>query len=173
MRAELGDALTHFEHAAVLMPGDPEPVASLAAIAARQQCHGDARALAARALCSARGLVTADMAIAHADLLEGHADRSHSRITDLLGFRGAQRRAADRGAGSPCRRARRARQGRGSVRRLCGAQCHSRAVNAPRIATGVRERRIDQARRLGGWFERTPPGPWPTGTGSDTARSVR
>jgi len=113
------------------------------------------------------------MAIAHADLLEGHADRSHSRITDLLdsaALNDAQRIGAlDLRAD--------ARDALGRVEQAFADYAARNAilerVNAPRIATEVRERRIEQARRLAGWFERTPPGPWRTGTGSDTARSVR
>ena len=173
MRAELEDALTHFEHAAALMPGDPEPLASLAAIAARQQRHGDARVLAERALALRPGLVTAHMAIARADLLEGHAERTDSRMTELLvsaALNDAQR------IGALDLRA----EARDALDRTADAFADYAArnailerVNAPRIALEAGERRIEQARRLAGWFERTPLDPWRARPGADTTRPVR
>ena len=173
MRAELDSAATHFERAAALMPGDPEPLASLAAIAARQQRHGDARALAERALALRPGLVTAHMAIARADLLEGHADRSDSRMTDLLDS--AVLNDAQRIGALDLRADARDVLGRAeeAFADYAARNAILERVNAPRIAAEVGERRIEQARRLAGWFERTPPGPWRTATGSDTVRSVR
>ena len=173
MRAELDSAATYFERAAALMPGDPEPLASLAAIAARQQRHGDARALAERALALRPGLVTAHMAIARADLLEGHADRSDSRMTDLLDS--AVLNDAQRIGALDLRADARDVLGRAeeAFADYAARNAILERVNAPRIAAEVGERRIEQARRLAGWFERTPPGPWRTATGSDTVRSVR
>lgn len=173
MRAELEEALAHFERAAALMPGDPEPLASLAAIAARQQRHGDARALAERALALRPGLVTAHMAIARADLLEGHAGRSDSRMTDLLDS--AALNDAQRIGALDLRADARDALGRAAdaFADYAGRNAILERVNAPRIASEVGERRIEQARRLARWFERTPPGPWRARPGADTVRPVR
>jgi tetratricopeptide (TPR) repeat protein len=173
MRAELEDALTHFEHAAALMPGDPEPLASLAAIAARQQRHGDARALAERALALRPGLVTAHMAIARADLLEGLADRTDSRMTELLDS-ASLNDAQQVGALDLRADARDALDRTGEAfADYVARNAILERVNAPRIASELGERRIEQARRLAAWFERTPPQPWRTGPGADTVRAVR
>lgn len=173
MRAELEDALAHFEHAAVLMPGDPEPLASLAAIAARQQRHGDARALAGRALALRPGLVTAHVAIARADLLEGLADRTDARMTDLLDS--AALNDAQRIGALDLRAEARDELGRAAdaFADYAARNAILERVNAPRIASEVGERRIEQARRLKSWFERTPSEPWRARPGADTVRPVR
>lgn len=173
MRAELDSAATHFERAAALAPGDPEPLASLAAIAARRQRHGEARALAERALELRPGLVTAHMAIARADLAEGHADRADARMTQLLSHASlsdTQRvgaldlRADARDAlGTPA----------GAYVDYVERNAILERVNAPRIALEVPERRIDQARRLAAWFDAAPPAPWQARASADEVRTAR
>lgn len=173
MRADLACAKEHFEHAAALQPAAPEPLASLAAIAARQQRHADARSLAERALALRPGLVTAHMAIARADLLEGMAQRAEQRMTDLLGtpgindaqrvgaldLRADARDALDRTADA--------------FADYAGRNAILERANAPRIAAELTERRVDQARRLLRWFDAATPEPWRTKAAADTTRPVR
>ncbi|MCO5124211.1 MAG: sulfotransferase [Rhizobacter sp.] len=173
MRAELPTAQLHFERAAALKPAEPEPLASLAAVAARQQRHGDARELAERALALRPGLVTAHMAIARADLLEGLAARAEARMSELLAssaLNEAQRIGAldlradaldalDRPADA--------------FANYTSRNAILERINAPRVAAELRERSIDQARRLARWFESAPPEPWRTKPGADKVRVVR
>ena len=173
MQADLETARIHFEHAAALRPGEPEPLASLAAVAARQERHDDARALAERALALRPDLVTAHMAIARADLLEGFGNRADARMTQLLktsALTDAQRIGA--------------LDLRADARDALGAHVDAFAdyaarnallerVNAPRISSEVNERCIDQARRLGAWFEGAQPEPWRKRAVVDKVRSVR
>lgn len=173
MFADLPTARAHFERATALQPGEAEPLASLAAVAARQQRHGDARELAERALALRPDLVTAHMAIARADLLEGLTDRAEARMTQLLAspvLADAQRigaldlradahdaldRPADAFADYTSRNAILERN------------------NAPRVAAELSERRIDQARRLVRWFESADPRPWQARSSAASASPVR
>lgn len=173
MRAELSRARTHFERAAALAPGEADPLASLAAIAAREQRHADARTLAERALALRPGLVTAQMAIARADLLEGSAAAAEDRMTQLLAsptLNDAQR------VGAFDLRA----DARDALDRPLDAfadYASRNAIllrnNAPRIAAELSERRIDQARRLLSWFESAAPEPWRTKAPADATRPAR
>lgn len=173
MRAELPAARVHFERAAALQPGEADPLASLAAIAAREQRHADARRLAERALALRPDLVTAHMAIARADLLEGPAERAEARMTQLL-------------ASSPLNDAQRVgaldlrADARDALDRPADAFADYASrnailerINAPRIAAELSERRVDQARRLLRWFESALAEPWRTKPGADTVRPVR
>lgn len=173
MRADLAAARTHFEHAAALQPGDAEPLASLAAVAARQQRHGEAREMAQRALALRPDLVTAHMAIARADLLEGLAGEAASRMTqllDTLALNDAQRVGAldlradafdalDRPADA--------------FADYTGRNAILERVNAPRVAAELSERRVAQARRLLRWFESAAPDSWRSKCAPDAARPVR
>lgn len=173
MRAELPSAQAHFERAAALQPGEAEPLASLAAVAARQQRHGDARDLAERALALRPDLVTAHMAIARADLLEGLGNRAEARMTHLLAssaLNEAQR------IGALDLRA----DARDALNRpvdafadYAGRNAILERINAPRIAAELSERRVDQARRLVRWFAAAAPEPWRVKAGADEVRPVR
>ncbi|MEO8123225.1 MAG: sulfotransferase [Burkholderiales bacterium] len=173
MRADLPAARIHFEHAAALMPAEVEPLASLAAVAARQQRHGEARELAERALALRPDLVTAHMAIARADLLEGLAARAEARMTQLLAL--STLNEAQR-IGALDLRA----DARDALNRPLDAfadyadrNAILERINAPRIAAELHERRIDQAQRLARWFESAAPEQWRTRAGADAMRPVR
>lgn len=173
MRADLDVAKIHFERATALRPGEAEPLATLAAVAARQQRHADARDLAQRALALRPGLVTAQMAIARADLLEGLVEGADARMSELLAssaLNDAQR------VGALDLRA----DARDALDRPAQAFADYAArnailarVNAPRIAAEVRERRIDQALRLERWFGNAAADAWRTPADGDAAGSVR
>lgn len=173
MQAQLPRARAHFERAAALAPDDVEPLATLAAVAAREQRHADARALAERALALRPDLVTAHMAIARADLLEGLADRAEARMTQLLaapGLNDAQRvgaldlRADARDAAGNAAQAFDDYAGRNAI---------LERAYAPRIASELRERRIDEARRLASWFQSAAPDSWRVPRDPDRVRPVR
>ena len=173
MQAQLPRARSHFERAAALKPDDVEPLATLAAVAAREQRHADARALALRALALRPDLVTAHMAIARADLLEGFADRAEARMTQLLatpGLNDAQR------VGALDLRAD-ARDATGDAAQAFADYAARNAIlergYAPRIAAELRERRIDEARRLAAWFRSAPPDSWRVPRDPDRVRPVR
>lgn len=173
MCADLDTARMHFERAAALRPDDPEPLASIAAVAARQQRHGDARAAAEHALALQPQLVTAHIAVARADLNEGHAAAAEQRMSRLLAdvplsdaqrvgvldLRADARDALDNTAGAFADYGER--------------NAILKRTNAPRIAAEVSERRVDQARRLVAWLDSAPPGPWRARPGPDTVREVR
>ena len=173
MTADLEVAQAHFERAAALLPGEAEPLASLAAIAARQQRHSEARVLAERALALRPDLVTAHMAIARADLLEGLASRAEARMTQLLAG-GALNDAQRVGALDLRGDARDALDdASGAFADYAARNAVLERVNAPRIAGEVRERRIDQARRLAAWFDSAPAEPWRRRAAADRVRPVR
>lgn len=173
MQAQLPRARAHFERAAALKPDDVEPLATLAAVAAREQRHADARALALRALALRPDLVTAHMAIARADLLEGFAESAEARMTQLLaapGLSDAQRVSAlDLRAD--------ARDATGDAAQAFEDYAARNAIlergYAPRIAAELRERRIDEARRLAAWFQSAAPDSWRVPRDPDRVRPVR
>ena len=68
MSADLGGREDPLRTRGRAAAGRPEPLASLAAVAARQQRHADARSPAEQALALRPDLIPAHMAIARADL---------------------------------------------------------------------------------------------------------
>ena len=72
---QFSSASSYFSRAIALHPQDPAPVASMAAIHARQGKSGEARNLALRALAIDPDLLTAQLSLARADLLEGQVKK--------------------------------------------------------------------------------------------------
>lgn len=173
MQAQLPRARAHFERAAALKPDDVEPLATLAAVAAREQRHADARALAERALALRPDLVTAHMAIARADFMEGFADRAEARMTQLLSRRDlneAQRIGALDLRADARDKADKPAQ---AFEDYAARNAILERSYAPRIARELPERRIDQARRLAAWFGAAPTDAWSEKRLPDSVRPVR
>jgi tetratricopeptide (TPR) repeat protein len=165
--AELTAAEGYFRRAAELAPEEAEPLAALAAIAARRQKPGEARVLAERALAMRPGILTAEMAIGRADLADNLAESTCVRMTLLLGrvdvtddnrvgvldlraeALDAMGRPADAFADYEARNA------------------ILRRINEPRIKRDIGERRRDQAQRLTGYFSAAPAALWHAGAGED------
>jgi tetratricopeptide (TPR) repeat protein len=164
---ELTEADGYFRRAAKLAPGDAEPMAGLAAIASRQRRPAEARALAGRALALRPHMPTAEMAIARADLSEGLAEDARARMARLLDrsdlYDDVRVGALDL---------------RSEALDLLGLTDEAfadyqarnaivRRINAPRIEREIGERRVDQARRLSGYFLAASPEHWRTQAGRD------
>jgi tetratricopeptide (TPR) repeat protein len=148
----LEPAAKYFDRAAKLRPDDPGPKANLAAIHARQGKAAKARDQANRAIALNPALLTAHLALARADLIDGRADQAEAivsgqleraDITDqnriaLLDLRAEIRDAANR----------------------CDAAFSDYAdrnrllirVNEARIGASQTEREIDQAVRIADYF---------------------
>jgi tetratricopeptide (TPR) repeat protein len=164
---ELTEADGYFRRAAKLAPGDAELMAGLAAIASRQRRPGEARALAGRALASRPHMPTAEMAIARADLSEGLAEDARARMARLLdrsdlydevrvGALDLRSEALD--ILGLTNEAFADYQARNAI---------VRRINAPRIEHALRERRVDQTRRLVRYFTSASPDRWLAQAGED------
>ena len=167
-------AEAYFWRATGLAPGEAEPLAALAAIAARQRKPREARVLAERALVLQPDLVTAELAIGRADLVEGSAAEACARMTRLLSRVDL---TEEHRVGALDLRA----EAFDTLYRPGEAFADYEARNAilrrayaSRIEQEISERRIDQARRLVSYFSRTPAAPWRVGAGEDEigARTV-
>jgi len=157
----------YFRRAAELAPGEAEPLAALAAIAARQQKPREARALAERALALRPNIVAAEFAIGRAELVEGLAEDTSARTTRLLARVDL---TDDDRIGALDLRA----EALDALNRTEEAFADYVARNAilrrtyaRRIEREIGERRLDQARRLVGYFSKAPAEPWRTGAGQD------
>ena len=163
----LNAAEGYFRHAAELAPGAAEPLAALAAIAAQRNRPQDARSLAERALALSPGIVTAELAIGHADLIEGRSGTTCTRMDALLARGNLS--TDDRVAGLNLRA-----QAFDSLDRTAEAFADYDArntilhdVSAPRIAHAGGERRVEQANRLVRYFSKAAAGAWKSAAGPD------
>jgi tetratricopeptide (TPR) repeat protein len=157
---ELKAASEHFQRAAEIAPEAAEPLSALAVVAGLAGNSGAARSAATRALALAPALISAQIAIARADSLDGEPAQAAGRLSRLLvrtDLADAQRidihdlRAEcfdtlDRPAEAFADYA-----ARNDVQRR---------VHAPSLAEAGQEGHCDRARRLADWFEATPPGSW-------------
>jgi Flp pilus assembly protein TadD len=164
---ELQAASDHFQRAAEIAPEAAEPLSALAVVAGLAGDSSAARGAATRALALDPALISAQIAIARADLLDGHPARAAERLTGLLvrtHLAEAQRidihdlRAEcldtlDRPAEAFADYA-----ARNEV---------LRQVHAPSLAKAGQEGQGDRARRLADWFEATPAGPWRSPASAD------
>jgi tetratricopeptide (TPR) repeat protein len=148
-------------------PKEASAFAALAVIAARRQRPEDARALANRALALQPSLVTAEMALGRADLIEGLAEATRERMTRLLerpdlnedNRVGVLDLRADAFDLLDLRdEAFDDYQSRNAI---------LRRANAPRIEHEIGERRVDEAKRLREYFAYAPNGPWRASAGED------
>ncbi len=157
----------HYQTALAIRPEAPEALSALAVIAARTDDPSQARSLAERALSLRPDLVRAQTAIAQADLAEGAPGLARARLTwvlgrsdldddqraDALSFLADAFDALDQtDEAFGCYTARNAL---------------IQTLNAPAIRAAIPERRIDQARRLAGWFKDARPEPWREPAGPD------
>ena len=163
----LTDAESYYRRITALEPNNADPLAALAAIAARQQNSGGARTMAARALTLQPGNFTAEMAIARADLIDKLPERACVRMTQLLDgialdddarvaifdLRAEALDALDRNDAAFADY-----QSRNTIlaRRF-----------APRMASEVDERYVDFAQRLARSLSAQPQAPWRDSTGRD------
>ena len=163
----LSSAGDYFRRVAERAPKEANAVAALALIAARRQKTDDARALANRALTLQPNLLTAEMALGRADLIEGLAEATRERMTRLLhrpdlnddtrvGVLDLRADALDIL----------------DLRDEAFADYQSRnailrSANGPRIEREIIERRVDEAKRLTKYFARAPHDPWRASAGED------
>ena len=163
----LTSAGDYFRRVAERAPKEANAIAALALIAARRQKTDDARALANRALTLQPNLLTAEMALGRADLIEGLAEATRERMTRLLhrpdlnddtrvGVLDLRADAFDIL----------------DLRDEAFADYQSRnailrSANGPRIEREIIERRVDEAKRLTKYFARAPHDPWRASAGED------
>ncbi len=176
----LGDlpaATGYFERASLTDPEAAEPLSALAVVAGLDGDVTRARTMAARALALSPELISAQIALARADMADGHPDLAATRMTDLLtrqDLADAQRidahdlradglDALDRPAEA--------------FADYAARNAIVRRVSAPSLATAS-ESQGDRARRFAAWFKAATLGPWRTAAGPDevgarlTARHV-
>jgi hypothetical protein len=164
---DLKVAYGYYRRAADLKPDEAELLSTLALITARLGDPQKTRALAERALVLRPDSITAQLALGRADFLEGSADVAEKRMTGLI------------------RRPDLNNQNRINVLDLRAdaldvldrptdafADYEARnkileGISAPRIKRELRERRVDQARRLAAYFATAPAEPWRAGAGKD------
>lgn len=163
----LSAAEEYFRRAAELTPHAAEPVAALAAIAADRNKPQDARSLAERALALSPGIVTAELAIGRADLIDGRPEATRKRMDALLARSDL---TEDDRVGALNLRA----QALDTLDRTTEAFADYGArntilhnVSAPRIAHAGDERRIEQANRLIGYFSKAAAAAWKSTAGPD------
>ncbi len=172
MQGDLATARRRYEAAHALQPDAVDPIASLAAIAARQGRSTDARRLGLRALAIAPAVVTAELAIARADLAEHDAAASVARLTAMLGRTSlsVQNRVAALDLRADAHDA--ADDATAAFADYAARNALLERGNAQRVAAEIRERRVVQAERLGRWFATAAPAPWREPAGDDSARPV-
>jgi tetratricopeptide (TPR) repeat protein len=164
----------YFRRTAELAPKEPDALAALATIAARRQKSAEARALAERALAIRPNLSTAEMAIGRADLIDGLPEAALERMTGLLDRADLN---DDSRVSSLDLRAEALdildRPGE-AFADYAARNAILRRINAPRIDRQA-ERRVDEARRLNGYFSAAPNDSWLAGAGEDEigARTAR
>jgi tetratricopeptide (TPR) repeat protein len=172
MLGDLPAARRRYEAAHVLRPDAVDPIAALAAIAARQYRATDARTLGLRALDIVPGLVTAELAVARADLAQNDAGACVARMTALL--RRSDLVTQNRIAALDLRADAHDADGDAAAAFADYAARNAllESTNLQRVAAEVSERRIAQAERLGRWFAAADPQPWLQRAGSDNQRPV-
>ncbi len=165
----------YYRRAADLKPDEAELLSTLSLIAAHRKVFQEARSLAERALLLHGASITAHLALARADLLEGFAYLAEERLTQLFGrpdlddrnrisildLRAEARDALDRPA-----EAFTDYEGRNKI---------LERLNSPTVSRELRERRVDQASRLAGYFAAANSEQWRAGAGEDIegARTAR
>ncbi len=167
--ADLDGATRHYRRASELAPEQAEPLAALAAIAARREDYDFAREAAKAALDRDGAALSAHMALARSDLRAGDAMAAAARMGELL------TRADlpdDARVGALDLRA----EAFDALSRTAEAFADYEARNAiltrlhgPRIAAELDERRPDRARRLAAFLARAPEGGWASSAGPDLA----
>lgn len=172
MQGDLPSARLRYEAAHALQPNAVEPIAALAAIAARQGRAIDARTLGLRALSMVPGLVTAELAIARSDLSEKNEGASIARLTALL--RRSDLAPQNRIAALDLRA-----DAYDVVGDTAAAFADYAARNgllergySQRVSAEVSERRVTQAERLGRWFTAADSEPWRKRASADSERPV-
>jgi hypothetical protein len=172
MQGDLPAARLRYEAAHALQPDAVDPIAALAAIAARQDRAQDARTLGLRALGIVPGLVTAELAVARADLAENDTSASLARLTALLGRSDlvAQNRIAALDLRADAHDA--AGDALAAFADYAARNDLLERGNAQRVAAEVSERRVAQAERLARWFAVADPQPWRKRAGADNQRPV-
>ena len=156
-----------FRRVVELAPKEANALGALAAIAARRQRADEARTLAKRALAITPDLLTAEMAIGRADLVQGFAEEARNRMTRLL------RRADlsnDNKVGAFDLRADALDRLDLPAEAFADYQARNailRRTNAPRMNYAIGERRVDEARRLQEYFSKASEDRWRTGPGDD------
>ena len=158
--SELKAASVHFQRAAEIAPEAAEPLSALAVVAGLAGDSGAARDAATRALALEPALISAQIAIARADSLDGEPAQAAERLSGLLvrtDLADAQRidihdlRAECLDTlGRPVE----------AFADYVARNDVMRRVHAPSFAAAGWEGQGDRARRLADWFEATPPGPW-------------
>ncbi len=164
----------YFRRTTELAPKEADALAALATIAVRRQKSSEARPLAERALEIRPNLFTAEMAIGRADLIDGFPEAALERMTGLLDradlnddsrVSSLDLRAEALDILDRPREAFADYEARNAI---------LRRINAPRIDRQI-ERRVDEARRLNGYFSAAPNDSWLAGAGDDEigARTAR
>lgn len=153
MLSDLDRAGDYYDRAVALSPDDGEALAGLAAVRARQLRAGDARDAGLRALAVDPQSVTAHLAVARADFMDGGAAAAVARLNPLLarGNLSDQNRIAihDLRADALDALDRPAEAFADYAARNVLVERASAAL----VRAEVRERRVDQARRLADHFE--------------------
>lgn len=168
-------AYDYYTRAAVLQPNEAELLSALAVIAARRKDSKEARFLAERALALRPDSVNAQLAIARADILEGKADRAEALIASVLG---RQDLNDEHRIAALDLRAETLDMLERPADAFADYQARNKILeraNAPIVKRMLKERRVDQARRLAAYFSAASAEPWRAGAGEDTqgARTVR
>lgn len=169
MKADLGAAEAHYAAASVLRPGEVDPLAARAAIAARQGDAEKANELGMAALALAPGNATATLAVARAELLQGAAAGCIARLDALLARPdiNAQNRVAALDLRADAHDAHNACAA--AFADYTARNALLQTANAPRVARELPERRIAQARRLAAWFDAATAMPWQQRAGGSSA----
>lgn len=165
---DLAASRTHLTRAAELAPDRAEPASALAVVAGLAGSNAEARDLAARALALDPTLISAQIAIARADLAEHAFDVVEDRLTRLL----ARTDLADvqRVDAHDLRADARDALGRPgeAFADYAARNAILRRVHAPRFADPAQESPPDRTRRLAAWFEARPAMAWAGASGADT-----
>jgi tetratricopeptide (TPR) repeat protein len=165
--AALRAAESYFRRAAQLAPKEANTLAALAAIAARRQKADEARTLAGQALAIAPKLLTAEMAIGRADLIEGVAEAARVRMTRLLDRPDL---SDDNRVGALDLRAEALDSLDLPSEAFADYQARNailRRIYAPHIERETGERRVEEAKRLADYFSTAPDDSWRAGAGED------
>jgi tetratricopeptide (TPR) repeat protein len=175
---QMGDlkaAYGYYRRAADLKPNEAELLSTLALIAAHRKASEEARAFAERALALRPNCVTAHLALGRVELLDGLAELAEARMTALLGRLDLNNQ--NRISAFDLRA-----EARDVLERPADAFGDYQARNSillqistPKIARELRERRVDQARRLTAYFSTASAEVWREGAGEDEegARAAR
>ncbi|MEO9213906.1 MAG: sulfotransferase, partial [Caulobacteraceae bacterium] len=171
---EVASSRAHYARAAELMPAEGEPLSALAVIAARQGDAKAARDFARRALALNPDFISAQIAVARADIMEGAPEAAEGQLTRLL----ARPDLSDDHRADCLSYLADALDALGRPAEAFAMYAATNArlerINAAPLKAALRETTLDQARRLGAWFEAAPNAAWATSPGRDDegARTV-